>query len=112
MKSVGTTLSLLVLASSLEGSAIAASAPETVMIPKGVKPGVIGAIALNESSNFCHLRFPAIRPSTLDSDKPELKSATSGDIIDYYGPCDHDPVGKEEVAYQKKLDQARRTGRK
>ena len=106
MKRIGMTLSLLVLA----GSASAASA-QTVEIPKGVKPGVVGAIALNRSATFCHLRFPAIRPSTLDSDKPELKSATTGDIIDYYGPCDHDPIGKEEVQSQKKLLDDRRVGK-
>jgi hypothetical protein len=106
MKGIGMTLSLLLLA----GSASAASA-QTVEIPKGVKPGVIGAIALNRSASFCHLRFPAIRPSTLDSDKPELKSATTGDVIDYYGPCDHDPIGKEEVQSQKKLLDDRRVGK-
>ena len=106
MKGIEITLSLLLLA----GSASAASA-QTVAIPKGVKPGVIGAIALNNSASFCHLRFPAIRPSTLDSDKPELKSATTGDIIDYYGPCDHDPIGKDEVQSQKKLLDDRRVGK-
>jgi hypothetical protein len=111
MKRVGMTLSLLVLASSLAGSAIAASAPTTVEIPKGVKPGVIGAIALDESGNLCHLRFPAIRPSTFDSAKPELKSETTGDIIDYYGVCNHDPLGKEELESQKQARTQRRTGK-
>jgi hypothetical protein len=110
MKSIGMTLSLLVLAGSLAGSAIAAST-STVEIPKGVKPGVIGAIALDESGKLCHLRFPAIRPSTFDSAKPELKSETTGDIIDYYGVCDHDPLGKEEVESQKQARTQRRTGK-
>ena len=71
--------------------------------PKGVKPGVIGAVALNKDGSYCHLRFPAIRPSTLTSAKPTLKAAASDDIIDFYGPCNYDPVGKEEVLRQKEM---------
>ena len=71
--------------------------------PKGVKPGVIGAVALNKEGSYCHLRFPAIRPSTLTSAKPTLKSAASDDIIDFYGSCSYDPVGKEEVLRQKEM---------
>jgi hypothetical protein len=29
-----------------------------------------------------------------------LKEADSGDIIDFYAPCSHDPLGKEEVQAQ------------
>jgi hypothetical protein len=53
-------------------------------------------------SNYCHLRFPAIRKDTLNSDRPVLKDPSSRDIIDYYGPCDHDPLGKDEIASQKR----------
>lgn len=68
---------------------------------QGVKPGVVSATPLNRAGTYCHLRFPAIQPSSLDTDKPELKSAESGDMIDFYGPCDHDPVGYEEVCKQR-----------
>lgn len=67
---------------------------------KGVKPGVIGAVALNRAGTYCHLRFPAIQGRTLGTDKPQLKPATTGDIIDFYGACDYDPLGKEEVESQ------------
>jgi len=53
---------------------------------------------------YCHLKFPAIRPSTLPTDQPALKSAQTGDVIDYYGPCDHDPTGKDEVLNQRHED--------
>jgi hypothetical protein len=109
MKPTQLSLSLLLLAGVMAYTPIVALAQGAPV--KGVKPGVIGAIALSRSGTFCHLRFPAIRPSTLTSNKPELKSADSGDIIDYYGPCDHDPLGADEVAYQKKRDNLRRTGR-
>ena len=50
--------------------------------------------------NYCHLKFPAIEPSSLGSDHPVLQNADTGDMIDYYGPCDHDPLGKEEITKQ------------
>jgi hypothetical protein len=75
--------------------------------PKGVKPGVIGAVALNKEGTYCHLRFPAIRPSTITSAKPTLKPVASDDIIDFYGACDYDPVGKEEVLKQKQMYEQR-----
>ena len=71
--------------------------------PKGVKPGVLSAAALNKEGTYCHLRFPTIKPSTLDSAKPTLKPALTSDIVDFYGPCDYDPVGKEQVLKQKQL---------
>ena len=55
----------------------------------------------DSSGNYCHVRFPAIRPQTLSLPQPELKDASEGDIIDFYGPCDHDPLGKAEIHRQK-----------
>jgi hypothetical protein len=57
--------------------------------------------------SYCHLRFPAITEASLDTDHPVLKSADSGDIIDFYGPCNENPVGQDQIAAQK-LDQAHR----
>jgi hypothetical protein len=51
-------------------------------------------------TNYCHLKFPAIREETLSSDHPTLMDAGLGDIIDFYGPCDHDPLGKDEIQAQ------------
>ena len=53
------------------------------------------------SSNYCHLKFPAIQEDTLYSDRPVLKDPRDGDIVDFYGPCDHDPLGREEVMRQR-----------
>ena len=53
--------------------------------------------------SYCHLKFPAIRAQTLDSNHPVLKDSSGGDIIDYYGPCDEDPLGKDQV-HEQKLD--------
>ena len=56
--------------------------------------------------NYCHLKFPAIREDTLYSNRPVLKDPSDGDVIDFYGDCDHDPLGKDEVMRQR--DQERR----
>lgn len=66
--------------------------------------GILSAVVL-PGSNYCHMKFPAIREETLGWDHPILKDADSGDIIDFYGPCNHDPLGKDEIHTQ--IDQQR-----
>jgi len=63
---------------------------------------VDGLISSTPSSavDYCHSKFPAIRPRTLGTSDPQLKPPSTGDVVDYYGPCDHDPRGKQEVAEQ------------
>ena len=64
-------------------------------------------------TNYCHLKFPAIREETLSWNRPvltDVKDATTGDIIDFYGPCDYDPTGKAAVQAQR-LDAQRRFSR-
>jgi hypothetical protein len=63
--------------------------------------GIILKVVASPESNYCHLKFPAIRPETLYSNRPVLKDPSEGDIIDFYGPCDHDPLGKEEILRQR-----------
>lgn len=63
--------------------------------------GVISNATLTPGS-YCHLRFPAIDEDTLSWDRPVLKDPSEGDIIDFYGPCDHDPLGQDEIASQKR----------
>ena len=62
--------------------------------------GVISRVP-GSGSNYCRLRFPAIREDTLFSSRPQLKDPSDGDIIDFYGPCDYDPLGKSEIARQR-----------
>ncbi|TAK08869.1 hypothetical protein EPO44_02025 [bacterium] len=54
-----------------------------------------------ETDNYCHLKFPAIREDTLFWDRPLLQDATSRDVIDFYGSCNHDPLEKDEVRRQR-----------
>jgi hypothetical protein len=51
--------------------------------------------------SYCHEKFPAVRSSTLDTDNPTLKSSDTGDVIDYYGPCDESPLGQDQLRTQK-----------
>jgi hypothetical protein len=102
MKMKRVVLSLAVVAGLASYGVSSVSAQE--IKPKGVKAGVISAVALNKEGTYCHLTFPAIQPSTLSSKSPKLKSASSGDIVDFYGPCDHDPVGYDEVCRQTVLN--------
>jgi hypothetical protein len=64
-------------------------------------PGVISNQVFTPGS-YCHLTFPAIREDTLSSDRPVLKDPSEGDIIDYYGSCDHDPLGQDEIETQRR----------
>lgn len=58
-----------------------------------------------EAGSYCHIKFPAIREETLSEATPGL--TTSGDLIDFYGSCDHDPLGKDEVQSQRLQPQHR-----
>jgi hypothetical protein len=63
--------------------------------------GVISNATLTPGS-YCHLTFPAIREETLSWDRPVLKDPSEGAIIDFYGSCNHDPLGKDEIASQRR----------
>jgi hypothetical protein len=75
-----------------------------VFLPDGslvwAAEGIISKVA-NPSGTTCNLKFPAIKEETLYWDRPVLKDPTDGDIIDFYGHCDYDPLGKESVARQR-----------
>jgi hypothetical protein len=90
MKIAKTIFAALFLVSNIAASSMAPA--DDGVIEKAVAPG-----------SYCHQKFRAIDPSTLDSDNPSLRSSTSGDVIDYYGPCDETPTGKDQ-AWQQKLD--------
>jgi len=79
-----------------------------LMAPAANAADVVSKEAFTEGS-YCHVKFPAIRERSLATAQPVLKDASSGDIIDFYGPCSHDPLGKEEVHDQLLQLQHRRT---
>ena len=57
--------------------------------------GVISKAELSADS-YCHEKFPAIRQSTLDDSQRAVKSSSTGDVIDFYGPCNEKPTGKDQ----------------
>lgn len=75
----------------------------------GAQEGILYKVQAG-NTNYCHMKFPAIDTRTLDWDRPVLKDSRTGDIIDFYGPCDFDPLGKQAVLSQKQ-DYARMHGR-
>jgi len=89
MKIAKLFLAALALVGSL-GASSALAAAEGVISNATVTPG-----------SYCHLKFPAIREETLSWDRPVLKDASSGDIVDFYGPCDTDPLGEAQIDDQK-----------
>lgn len=68
-----------------------------------------GVLLKQESTpgSYCHTQFQAIRQSTLGDESPVLKNSSSGDVIDYYGSCDVNPLGQDEIQAQKLEDQHR-----
>jgi len=59
------------------------------------------------ADSYCHEKFPAIREATLGDAKPALQNSSTGEVIDFYGPCDENPVGKDQVQTQRLEEQQR-----
>jgi len=78
------------------GCLIAALAPQ---MSSAAPAAIVSQDAFTDGS-YCHIKFPAILERTLGTAQPVLKDASSGDIIDFYGPCSHDPLGEDEVHEQ------------
>lgn len=93
MKNFKSNLSILLVIGVL-GTSGAALAADGVLLKEDISP-----------DSYCHMKFPAIRPSTLAGNNPELKSSTTGDIIDFYGPCDENPTGSDQVQMQRMENQ-------
>ena len=90
MKKNITLISNLLLSSTLFWGVPMASGQETtVKVPA-------------DTTSYCHMKFPPIREDTLFSANPVLNES-AGNIIDFYGPCEHDPLGKDEIRVQRDL---------
>ena len=89
MKNFKSNLSILLVVGVL-GTSGAALAADGVLLKEDIAPG-----------SYCHMKFPAIRPSTLAGNNPQLKSSTTGDVVDFYEACDENPGGKDQVVSQR-----------
>jgi hypothetical protein len=56
----------------------------------------------SDMTSYCHMKFPPIREDTLFSVNP-LLDESAGNIIDFYGSCDHDPLGADEIKAQRRV---------
>src|SRR5262249_25732176 len=57
--------------------------------------GIISKVP-DPSGTFCNLKFPAIKEETLSSNRPVLKDRGKGDIANFYGLGNKDPLGKRK----------------
>ena len=73
----------------------------------GANDGVLLKEPLTPGGSYCHMKFPAIQPSTVYGNNPQLRSSDSADIIDYYGPCNETPLSKDQVESQRIDDMGR-----
>jgi hypothetical protein len=48
--------------------------------------------------SYCHTKFESIREETLAAGQPVVKDVD--DIVDFYGSCEHESLGKEEIQAQ------------
>lgn len=97
MKNAKTLTAALILAGSFLAAGAAAAADNAVVVDR-LSPG-----------DYCHMKFPAIDPGTLGTDHPTLENPGSGDSIDFYGPCDETPTGRDQVEEQMHDDQLSRS---
>ena len=88
MKSMKLVVGILFLGTGIGLSWTPAHAQDTDVISKDAMT----------ASNYCHMKFPAMREDTLDQAVPALDS---NDVIDFYGSCATDPRGKEEIQTQR-----------
>ena len=86
MRRTGSILSAAILLGAMAGSARAA---DDVLLKE------------EAAENYCHMKFQALRPSTLGTDRPELKRSL-GDVIDFYGSCEETPTSLSQLDQQRR----------
>lgn len=87
MKIVKLVPTVMTLAGALGLSAVS-TRPETVISKDVFTDG-----------SYCHMKFESIREDTLASGQPISKDVD--DLIDFHGPCNHAPLGKDEIQSQR-----------
>jgi len=89
MKSVNTLVGIALLGATLGITPAPAGAAQhsAFLVKVEVFPG------------YCHMQFPAIEENSIGG-RSVLQDASTTDIIDFYGPCNYDPLGRNEVQTQ------------
>ena len=70
-------------------------------VPSAEAQEIISSVPAG-TTDYCHLKFPAMREDSLSWERPVLDS-TTGSIVDFYGPCDYDPLGVDEIRVQRRV---------
>lgn len=80
------------------------STPAGAHIEPGVnaKKGVVHAHRLG-NTNYCHLKFTPVDRATIGTSQVKFLNPMYKLFVDFYGPCDYDPMGKVEIERQKHL---------
>jgi hypothetical protein len=55
-----------------------------------------------DMGSYCHMKYPPMRQDSLSWTQPILDDSSTA-FIDYYGSCAYDPVGKDEINVQRRL---------
>jgi hypothetical protein len=63
-------------------------------------PGQVVRVPASEAS-YCHMKFPPMREDSLSWSQPVFDDSSAA-IIDFYGSCDYDPLGKDEIRVQRR----------
>ena len=70
-------------------------------VPSAEAQEIISSVPAG-TTDYCHLQFPAMREDSLSWERPVLDS-TTGSVVDFYGPCDYDPLGVDEIRVQRRV---------
>jgi hypothetical protein len=63
--------------------------------------GKVVKVPASEAS-YCHMKFPPMREDSLSWSQPVFDDSSAA-IIDFYGSCDYDPLGPDEIKVQRRL---------
>ena len=70
-------------------------------VPSAEAQEIISSVPAG-TTDYCHLKFPTMREDSLSWERPVLDS-TAGSMVDFYGPCDYDPLGVDEIRVQRRV---------
>ena len=92
MKKSGALLSSLLLSATLFGG---------VTTAQELGAGAILRVP-DANAAYCHMKFPAMREDSLSWAHPVFDDGAVH-AVDFYGSCDHDPFGIDEIKTERRV---------
>jgi hypothetical protein len=71
-------------------------------VPAAKANQLVETEVIDVGAGYCHMKFAPMSEATLSWDRPEL-NADAEKSIDFYGPCDYDPMGAAEIRAQRAI---------